>query len=349
MRLTEQFEQIERSPEPTGIIMDEAYWAKRKVDETERKNSKLRAEIEKVWQDILVNDEPAAEIPLITINGVPAATSGNHSLIVGKKKARKTLFLVWLLTQYSGDLSTDVLFFDTEQGKHHVYQIRKKVFLLTEKWIPVFYLRGKSPKERQQIIAETVRQWPSRPKVIVIDGIRDLLSNINDPDQSTDLIVWLEGLTVEHGIHVINVLHLNKTDSNARGHIGTELQNKAQVTIEIEKDEKSGCSLVKCESSRDEPFDTFAFTHSSDGMKLPEIVSMPIKGEVLTNEDQRSRLRFVFEDGVLQYKVVVENIKAHFGVGENKAKTLLAGFNRQGWVVKAPVDGSKYPVYKLMI
>lgn len=313
----------------------------------QQKPDHVVSDIKKLWEEILINTEPPAETSLIEIGGVSVATTENHSLVVGKKKSRKTLFLVWLLTQYSGDISTDILFFDTEQGKRHVYQIRKKLFHLTGKWLPVFYLRGKSPQERQQIIFETVKQWPTKPKLIVIDGIRDLLSNINDPDQSTDLIVWLETITVTFNLHVVNVLHLNKTDSNARGHIGTELQNKAEMTIEIEKDEQAGCSIVKCESSRDEPFQEFAFTHGFDG--LPELVGKPIKGEALTNEDQRSRLKFVFEEGLLQYGVVVENIKAHFGVGENKAKTLLAGFNRQGWVVKAPVEGSKYPVYKLMI
>lgn len=305
--------------------------------------------IQDIWKDILITEEPPEETSLIEIGGVSVATSENHSLVVGKKKSRKTLFLVWLLGQYSGDISTDILFFDTEQGKRHVYQIRKKLFQLTGKWVPVFYLRGKSPQERQQIIFETVRQWPTRPKLILIDGIRDLLSNINDPDQSTDLIVWLENITVTFSLHVMNVLHLNKTDSNARGHIGTELQNKAEMTIEVEKDEQGGYSLVKCESSRDQPFETFAFTHSTDGLGLPEIISMPIKGEILSDTEQKERLTFVFENGLLQYSELIDQVKAHFDIAERKAKTLVAGFNRKGWIVSNKTAEKRYPVYKLLI
>lgn len=308
-----------------------------------------RSDIRKLWGEILITTEPPEDVPLIKINDIPVATAGNHSLVVGKKKARKTLFLVWLITQYNGDISTDILFFDTEQGKRHVYQIRKKVSILTGKDVPVFYLRGKSPQERQQIITETVKQWPTMPKLIIIDGIRDLLSNINDPDQSTDLIVWLESMTVEHGLHVVNVLHLNKTDSNARGHIGTELQNKAEIIIEIEKDEQAGCSLVKCESSRDQPFENFAFTHSNDGLGLPEIMSIPIKGQLLGDDEQRDRLKFVFENGVLQYAELIDQVKAHFDVAERKAKTLVATFNRKGWIMSNKTAEKRYPVYKLLI
>lgn len=340
---------IEKVPDPDRFFPDDQYWDARKEHDKKVAAGNTISNIKELWDQILINSEPPEETPLIKISGVPAATAGNHSLVVGKKKARKTLFLVWLLTQYDGDISTDVLFFDTEQGKRHVYQIRKKVATLTGKDIPVFYLRGKSPQERQQIIAETVKQWPTRPKLIVIDGIRDLLSNINDPDQSTDLIVWLEAMTVEHGLHVVNVLHLNKTDSNARGHIGTELQNKAEITIEIEKDDQAGCSIVKCESSRDQPFENFAFTHSGDGQGLPELISIPIKGQVISDDEQRERLKFVFENGVLQYNELIEQVKAHFDVAERKAKTLIATFNRNKWIMSNKVAEKKYPVYKLLI
>jgi hypothetical protein len=306
-------------------------------------------DIKKLWEQILVTEEPPEEIPLITIKGTPIATVGNHSLIVGKKKSRKTLFLVWSLTQYSGDIATEVLWFDTEQSKRHVYQIRKKLSILTGKQIPVFYLRGRSPQQRQWIIAETVKLWPFRPRLIIIDGPRDLLSNINDPDQSTNLIVWLEDLTVTYGLHVINVLHLNKTDSNPRGHIGTELSNKAEITIEIEKDERGGYSLVKSESSRDGNFETFAFTHSNDDQRLPEILSKPLRGHGLSDTEQKERLKFVFENGALQYVEVIDQIKAHFDVAERKAKTLVAGFRREGWIISSKISEKKYPVYKLVI
>jgi len=139
--------------------------------------------------------------------------------------------------------------------------------------VTILYLRGKSHTERKEIIEEAIKE--TKPKVVFIDGIRDLISNINDPDQATELITWLERITLTHGVHIVNVLHQNKTDNNARGHIGSELLNKAEITIDLERDEKADCTLVKCESSRDIPFESFAFTHNDQG--LPEIVGTPLK------------------------------------------------------------------------
>ena len=298
--------------------------------------------LKRIWQEVLITEQPPDEIPLIEINGVPVATAGNHSLIVGKKKSRKTLFIVWLISR-----CPEAMLFDTEQGKTHVWKAKDKIKRLSGLDVPTFYLRGKSPAERRAIIYGTLQNWPSRPKIIVIDGIRDLLSNINDPDQATDLIVWLERLTLEFGVHVINVLHLNKTDGNARGHIGSELLNKAQTTIELELDEQAGVTLVKCESSRDRPFENFAFTHGLD--ELPELCSMPIKGVVLTDDQKRTRLKHVFEGDVMKYSDLMEAMKAHFEVGQNKARNLLAEFTRAGWIIKSGAERSKNTVYKLMI
>lgn len=40
-----------------------------------------------------------------------------------------------------------------------------------------------------------------------------------------------------YNIHIHTVLHLNKSDDNTRGHIGTELNNKAETVMKIIKSE----------------------------------------------------------------------------------------------------------------
>ena len=211
--------------------------------------------------------------------------------------------------------------------------------------VTILYLRGKSHTERKELIEEAIKE--TKPKVVFIDGIRDLISNINDPDQATELITWLERITLTHGVHIVNVLHQNKTDNNARGHIGSELLNKAEITIDLERDEKADCTLVKCESSRDIPFESFAFTHNDQG--LPEIVGTPLKGKVMTDKDRKLRLTQCFEDGNLSYKEFTEGVKVSFEVGTNKAGNLISEFMRLGWVVKNGKDRSPDTVYKLMI
>jgi hypothetical protein len=299
------------------------------------------------WKALQIISEPPEETPLITIGNSPVATAGNYSQVIGKKKSRKTLFLTWLVSQYAGDIESDVLLFDTEQGTRHVWKVMDRIKRLTGHTVGTFYLRGKSPEERKAIIQAVVAEYPTRPKLIIIDGIRDLLSNINDPDQVSELLTWLEKITLDNGLHVVNVLHMNKTDNNARGHLGSELLNKSEVTIELERDEQADCTIVKCESSRDIPFDPFAFRHDING--LPEIVGLPTAGKVLPDTERKDRLRFIFQDNPLvKYAELIEGIKQNFEVGTNKAKSMTAEFNRTGWLVKNGKDG-KDVHYKCMV
>ena len=53
--------------------------------------------------------------------------------------------------------------------------------------------------------------------------------------------------TDEYQIHLHTILHQNKRDENARGHIGTESNNKAETVIQIEKD-KDDSKISKVES-----------------------------------------------------------------------------------------------------
>lgn len=297
------------------------------------------------WKKYLVTEQPEDTPPLLKIGAVPIWTKDNHSLVIGKKKSRKTLFLTWLISQYAGNIAEDILFADTEQGAKHVWNTRERIHSLTAKKINILSLRGLGPEERKNIIAEAISEGSF--KIVLIDGIRDLLSNINDPDQCTSLVTWIEHLTVTYGLHIVNVLHQNKVDNNARGHIGSELLNKAEITIELELDEKAGCTLVKCESARDIPFESFAFTHDAAG--LPEVVTMPMKGKALTDREQKSRLSYVFEDEHKKYNEVIEGIKSHFEIGVTGAGSLLAGYVRKGWIVKNGKDRSPDAVYKLMV
>lgn len=56
-------------------------------------------------------------------------------------------------------------------------------------------------------------------------------------------------------LHIHTVLHLNKGDDNTRGHIGTELNNKAETILQISKNIENGrISEVRAMHIRDKEF-----------------------------------------------------------------------------------------------
>ncbi|EXY62516.1 hypothetical protein M085_5096, partial [Bacteroides fragilis str. 3986 N(B)19] len=84
--------------------------------------------------------------------------------------------------------------------------------------------------------------------------------------------------TDEYQIHLHTILHQNKSDENARGHIGTEINNKAETVIQIEKD-KDDCNISKVESVHTRSKDFLPFAFCINDQSLPELLPdyMPTK------------------------------------------------------------------------
>lgn len=238
--------------------------------------------------DVVEKPDPCIEIQQEG-KQIPIATFGNISLIIGKAKSRKT-FLVslfistWLkersLYCLSGNPTIDkstVLLFDTEQSKFHIHRLVRRCYKLAGIDpnrdlfnFKVYGLRKHSPEERLNLIRHAV--YSTREVgLVVIDGINDLLMDINSPFEATSLTSHVMKWSEELDIHVMTVLHANKGDNNARGHLGTELVNKAESVISVARPEDDkNISLVSSEYSRDIPFEPFAFHINDNG--LPEIL-----------------------------------------------------------------------------
>jgi hypothetical protein len=67
------------------------------------------------------------------------------------------------------------------------------------------------------------------------------------------------------------VLHENPSDGKLRGHIGTELMNKAETVLRVEKMENNlRISKLSCDMVRGLDFDPIYFTINDN---IPEIVA----------------------------------------------------------------------------
>lgn len=225
----------------------------------------------------------------IIIEGVPYTfgTLGNFTLLIGKAKAGKTFALSLILaaalissTPFQKVLRVNfpdnketVLYFDTEQSKYHVQKVLKRICDISGVPVPdnllAFSLRGLTPAERLGAI-EFALYNTENVGMAVVDGIRDLITSINDEEQASIIASKLLKWTGDLNIHIITVLHQNKGDLNARGHLGTELTNKSETVISISKDEAKNVSVITAEYCRDKEFEPIAF--SIDMYGLPNII-----------------------------------------------------------------------------
>jgi RecA-family ATPase len=80
-----------------------------------------------------------------------------------------------------------------------------------------------------------------KPDLCIIDGVKDLMTDINDAVQATLIMEKLMALAQELNCCIVCVLHQNKSeqDRNMRGSIGTELTNKAFEVFQCETIDES--------------------------------------------------------------------------------------------------------------
>lgn len=219
---------------------------------------------------------------LLKIDNTNKFSKGNISGWIGLAKSKKTFALTMfvsalvgclkLYAKFNANSKSIVLYIDTEQSPSDVQRITHRVKKLvgSEDGLLMYGLRPLSPKQRIEAIELLLVEH--KFDVLIIDGVRDLLMNINDAVESTEVMTLLMKWSFDYDIHIATVLHQNKNGGDSRGHIGTELNNKAETILRITKDETDGSiSHIEEVFGRGKGFDKFSFQVSEDG--LPEVIS----------------------------------------------------------------------------
>ena len=250
---------------------------------------------ENIWKASLIHvtDEFALPPVVLQVDEAIIGTLGNFSVSTGKAKAKKTFNVSAIVaaTLVNGQVleyqasfpesKRTILYFDTEQSPYHCQLVMQRILKLAKlpidrepEHLKFSHLRAiADPNERREIIRYAIYNTPN-VGLVVIDGIRDLMLDINNSTEATKLVGDLMQWTSEQNIHIQTVLHLNKGDDNARGHIGTELNNKAETVLQITKDNTlPDRSIVAPAIIRSKPFNKFAFRlkEMEDEICIPEI------------------------------------------------------------------------------
>jgi hypothetical protein len=229
---------------------------------------------------------PVLQIDNLTMEPVTIATEGNISVIKGRAKTRKS-FAVAMLTAaaissdklYNKFISTIprkiVVYFDTEQSSFYVQEAINRVYQMStgngfETRFYCYGLRKFNPAERLEMI-EWVFDNFKNLGLVIIDGIRDLIRDINSQDEATMITSKLLKWSENTGAHILTVLHENISDGKLRGHLGTELLNKAETVLRVEKlEDDESVSRLSCEDVRGLDFSPIYF--SIDEIGIPIIV-----------------------------------------------------------------------------
>ena len=246
---------------------------------------------------------------IIWIDNSTIATLGNFSASTGKAKAKKTFNVSAIVAaslagrqvlNYRAHLPEGkrrILYVDTEQSRFHCHNVLERILRLAglptttdNENLDFICLREYTPAVRIGVIDYALRQNKGYG-LVIIDGIRDLMLDINSTSESVEVINKMMEWSSKYDLHIHCVLHLNKGDNNVRGHIGTEMNNKAETVLVITKSTTNpDISEVKAMHIREKEFKPFAFTVNEEG--LPEIVEHTPEKE----EGDKQPSRFTYQD-----------------------------------------------------
>lgn len=242
-----------------------------------------------------IDQEPTA-ISIGTYDGkhIPFGTYGNFSCITGPSKVGKSFMKQALVAGYLGGRSRSffpdiyghgsgmVFDFDTEQSIWHVQKMVRNVKAMVfsddfEKRYFAYALREYTPDQRVGFIEWAIdRAFENGKRVglVCIDGIADLMYNVNDLDATNRLIGRLMRLTTVYKIHIIVIVHLNfGENAKPTGHVGSAITKKAETVLRLKYEDEPNANnlfgIVRAEAiyTRNMRIQPFNFT-LQDGLPV---------------------------------------------------------------------------------
>lgn len=252
---------------------------------------------------------------------------GNIATITGKAKAGKGCTCIGIMAALEDECLTltldesikRILYIDTEQANYHAQNIIKRVYRLCE-WdlslprdeLTLLALRPKTAKERFSITEMAIQHY--KPDLVFVDGVRDLLNDFNSIDESSEVVNSLMKWSHDYNCGIVNVIHVNKNDRNARGHCGTELINKSESVLDVVNND--GIITVTAPYSRNIPPDDFSFKIVCG---LPQLCDSPKENEKI--EKLRELIKkAMFGSSEIRNKDLISKIKTLNGKSERTAQ-----------------------------
>jgi len=234
-------------------------------------------------------DVPDEEF-LMRMFGKPCFPKRDLTTVTGLEKCGKTFFTSMLMAccaerqvlalERIREQPLKVMWYDTEQSRQSTKGVLAgRVAKLVTGDFPegnflVFNVRSCSYQQRLDMLVEGIDVY--RPDMVIIDSVSDLLSNINDSEESQKLIDQLMHLSTEKDCNIVVVIHLNRSGDkrNLRGWLGTEILHKSFEVYNCEQMLNTDVFSVEQTLTRKYRIpETFYYKISDDG--LPVACSKP--------------------------------------------------------------------------
>ncbi len=217
--------------------------------------------------------------PIVSQGDRILVSRGNLCTITGKAKSYKTFLVSAIVAAFLEDETLSLsgpggkcLYIDTEQAASHVNKVQRRIYRLCG-WnfdkpsddLITLSLRELSVINRLKTTITAIENL--HPVLVIIDGIRDLVNDFNNIEESTRIVGRLMALSTQQNCAIITILHQNKADENARGHLGSEICNKSETVLQVKK--QDGIAVICPVYSRNRDIEEFSFRIDETGLPVP--------------------------------------------------------------------------------
>ena len=153
-----------------------------------------------------------------------------------------------------------VVHIDTEQSRYDAHWILSKAIERSlagqpPEWLYSYSMADLGASEKKQALEQILEDIPQKHGglfTLIIDGVADLIEDPNDIESSFAVVAMLQQVAIEHDAVVVTVLHENPNSEygKTRGHLGSQLERKAESNLRLYKDNKDGVTTIFSERSR---------------------------------------------------------------------------------------------------
>ena len=256
--------------------------------------------LEAYEQELYVDPNLSVEHPPValsfgthTVGGkeypTPIATYGNLIVVQAPPKSMKTYLTSLFVSAFiqGGGRSgfaelrghndgREVYHFDTEQSRFHAHRVFSRTHKMAgapDKGYYPYALRSLDNQERKAFIEYCLFQKANGVGLFVIDGIADLVSDVNNIEESNNIVQDVMRWTQQLNCVAICIIHQNYGSDKPTGHLGSALQKKAESMIKVERDGMA--AKISAKDTRNFPFEEFVMRINEKGypMIVPNVLS----------------------------------------------------------------------------
>lgn len=216
--------------------------------------------------------------------GLALITAALKGEFIGIKANRENLAVLWI---------------DTEQDKNTLRQKARAVLDMAgldtqPEALKVVALRGYgSPADALAATLQAIEE--NTADLVFLDGVVDLCQAFNDEEQSREVVRKLEAHAEQYGAAILGLIHTNKKDDEARGHLGAIMQQKSAEIYQVNKAEGANLANVSQPFSRFAPVPGFAFAFE-EGFKISPAAEAQERERAERLERMRATFAALFAD-----------------------------------------------------